>query len=364
LVSAIPGVDHTQILSILGEPFNVLQMGFDASWELDLWGRVRRNVQASQAQSAQAEADARQMRLVVAAEVAKTYFQLRSAQRQRAIAQLEWKSGRDSEGLLRARADGGLADETTWLRQNAQNQQLEATLEQLKAREAGTLNRMTLLCGDPPGALNALLAPQATDTDLALPYLTVGVPAELARNRPDVASAEQRLVAATANIGVAVADLYPRVTLGASFGFESLKSDQLSDWASRQWTIGPSLNLPLFDSGRRRATVQLRELQQQEAAIAFQHVVLQAWHDVDDSISTYRAEQVVQDAAMQRVRASETSDSIAQARFENGMTDDLVALAADRELSEARLAQVQSRERLETSLVGVYKSLGGPAVER
>lgn len=358
LVSAIPGVDPAQILSTLGQPFTDFQAGFDASWELDLWGRVRRSVQAAQAQSAQADADARQMRLVVVAELAKTYFQLRSTQRQSAIAQAEWQSGRDSEDLLRARANGGLADETTWLRQRAQNQQLEAAALQLKAREASTLNRLTLLCGDRPGALNALLTPLPADAGAALPDLALGVPGELARNRPDIASAEQKLAAATANVGIALADLYPRVTLGASFGFESLKSNQLSDWGSRQWTVGPSLSLPIFDSGRRRATVQLRELQQQEAAIAFQHVVLQAWHDVDDSITAYRAEQGVQDAATRRVSDTEATRSIAQARFEGGMTDVTPALTADRDLSEARLAQVQSRERLETSLVGVYKALG------
>ncbi len=358
LVSAIPGADHTQILSILGEPFTVFQAGFDASWELDLWGRVRRSVQAAHAQSAQAEADSRQMRLVIAAELAKTYFQLRSTQRQLAIAQQEWTSGRDSEDVLRARTDGGLADETPWLRQRAQDQQLEAAVEQLRAREASTLNRLTLLCGDRPGALNAMLAQLPADAGIALPDLALGVPGELVRNRPDVQSAEQRLAAATANVGIAVADLYPRITLGASFGFESLKADQLSDWASRQWTIGPSLSLPVFDSGRRRATVQLRELQQQEAAIAFQHVVLQAWHEVDDSIASYRAEQVVLAAAVRHVRDSEASHSIAQARFLGGLTDDLPALAADRDLSQARRAQAQSSERLETSLVGIYKALG------
>jgi NodT family efflux transporter outer membrane factor (OMF) lipoprotein len=361
LVSAIPGADHAQVLSALAEPFTVWQAGFDASWEPDFWGRVRRSVEAAQAQGLQAEADARQMRLVVAAEVARGWFELRSSQRQLAIARGERDAGRESEQLLRARADEGLVDESAWLRQHAQDEQLEVSIARLSAREAAGIDRLALLCGERPGALDAQLAPVQDDPGWAAPDLGLGVPGELARRRPDVASAEQRLAAATAAIGIAMAELYPRVTLGARFGYESLQADRLADWSSRQWSIGPSLDLPLFDGGRRRATVRLRELQQQEAAVAFRKTVLAAWHDVDTSVSAYRAEQAALAAAQRRVDDAEAALGLARARAEGGLTDDLPALAALRELAEARLAREQGRERVETALVAVWKALGeGP----
>ncbi len=155
------------------------------------------------------------------------------------------------------------------------------------------MNRITLLAGAAPGALSTELADTSTGDTLdapALPALTLGLPAELARRRPDIAAAEAQLHAATARIGVAVADLYPRVTLGAGFGCESVGSERFGEWGSRQWHVGPSISLPIFDNGRRRATIELRELQQQEAAVAFQQTVLKAWHEIDSALNAYAAE--------------------------------------------------------------------------
>jgi outer membrane protein TolC len=217
---------------------------------------------------------------------------------------------------------------------------------------------LTLLCGQPPGALNADLAPVQLAATSVVPDLSLGLPSEMLRGRPDIAAAEARLAAATANIGVAVADLYPRITIGATFGFESLHANQITDWGSRQWSIGPSLSIPVFDHGRRRSVIELRERQQQEAAIGYQQTVLKAWHEVDDAISAYVAETRNGEVARRRVRDAEEARAISAARYEKGMTDYLPSLAADQTLLQARRAQAESAGRVRTQLVAVYKALG------
>ena len=173
-----------------------------------------------------------------------------------------------------------------------------------------------------------------------------------------MAAAEARLHAATASIGIAMADLYPRIVLGASFGLESVGTSQLGDWGSRQWSVGPSLSLPLFDHGRRRATVTLRQLQQQEAAVAFQQTVRQAWHDIDDAVATYRAE-TRRDAQLQaRLRDSEAEARLARGRYESGLTHVLPVLGADAAVLAAQGELAQSGARVDTALVAVYKALG------
>src|SRR5690606_19886507 len=152
------------------------------------------------------------------------------------------------------------------------------------------IGRIALLLGEPPDALGAQLGPAAP---LPSPPVRVGIgiPAEIARRRPDIRASEARLRAATAQVGVAVADLYPRITLTGGLLAEALAASDLHEWGARQWSVGPSLSLPVFDGGRRRATVELRKLQQQEAAVSYQRTVLRAWHEIDDALSAYAAEQ-------------------------------------------------------------------------
>jgi NodT family efflux transporter outer membrane factor (OMF) lipoprotein len=232
-------------------------------------------------------------------------------------------------------------------------------LPSVQSQEALAINQITLLCGLTPGTLNAELASDEARMDSQpLPDLRLGLPSDLARHRPDVEAAEARLHAATANIGIAVADLYPQITLGASFGLESVASSKFGDWGSRQWSAGPSLSIPIFDQGRRRSTIVLRELQQQEAAVAYQQVVLKAWHEVDDSISNYVAETRQANRIVERLRLSESDAQLAQARYANGLTTFLPVLSASTTLLDAKRDLSDSHARAQTALVAVYKSLG------
>ena len=353
----IMGADP-RLTELLAEPFTLYQAGFDASWELDLWGRVRRSVEAADADVGQQAALLDQARLSLASDVARNYFELRTAQRQIRLMREDIAALEERAGLLQARVEGGVLDHTDLQRQRAELAALKAQLPPLLAQEAASANQIALLLGERPGALQAELAPREADARTALPDLALGLPSEEALRRPDIRTAEAHLHGATANIGIAKANLYPSIRLGAKFGFESYLSGEFSDWGSRTWSIGPSLNLPIFDHGRRTATVQLRELQQQEAAVNYQKTVLKAWQEIDDALSAYRAEQ--QQAQELKARSDAAGDAyrLAQARYDGGISDFTAVLDAQRSYLQARRDLVSSEGRLNTRYVTVNKAIG------
>jgi NodT family efflux transporter outer membrane factor (OMF) lipoprotein len=351
-----------QVISVLSAPFSLYQAGFDASWEPDLWGRVLRSEQAAQATTQGQEANLRQAQLGVAAEVARNYFALRQAQAQRRIAEQELSAARQTQVLLQGRHEQGLADDSALLNQRASITGLQATLPPLRQQEAQAINRLSLLCGAEPGALNVrLMADVAEPLSGPLPDLRLGLPSDLARRRPDVAAAEARLRTATASIGIAQADLYPRITLGASFGFETVDSASIAAWGTRQWSVGPSFSLPVFDGGRRRATVALRELQQQEAAVAFQQTVLQAWHEVDDAVAAYVAEAQRLQQSQQRLALGADQTARSQARYDTGMSNYLPVLAAKTTVLQTRRDIADGQARMRIALASLFKALGEDA---
>ncbi|VTU22336.1 efflux transporter outer membrane subunit [Variovorax sp. RA8] len=359
LIDALNPSNREQLIGALSEPHNLYQAGFDASWELDLWGRVRRAIEAADADVVASQALLAQVQLAVQSELARNYFELRTAQRQLRIARADVGASEETLALVRARADGGLTTDLDVRRQAAQAADLRARLPQLLALEARATNQITLLLGERPGAMQTQLAGPADGPAGALPDLSPGLPSEVALRRPDIRRAEAQLHAATASIGLAMADLYPRITLGANFGFESVASRSFGEWGSRQWSVGPSLQLPLFDGGRRRSTVTLRELQQQEAAVAYQQTVLKAWHEIDDALSAYAAERQRHLQLADKERQSRDAWDLARVWYEHGLTDFLVQLDAQRTLLQAQRDQVDSAGRLAMDLVLLTKALGG-----
>ena len=361
IAGALPAASREQALALISEPFMLYQAGFDASWELDLWGRVSRIVEAADADSEAARATLAGLRASLVAEVAREHTELRSTQRQIALLTRQRAVAADVLGLIDARVAGGLVDASTSLRQQSVLADLDARLPPLLDREAEAMRHIEWLCGERPGALAALLARRPADVgDERSPWpdLSPGVPSTLVARRPDIAAAAAKLHAATAEIGIAVADLYPRVTIGASFGSEATSVARFGDWGSRQWQVGPSLSLPIFDAGRRRSTVTLRELQQQEAAIAYQQVVLKAWHEVDAAITAYEAERKRERHLADKAHASDEALVLSRARFERGMTDALPQLDAERAQLDAERDLVESHGRVGSALVAVIKSLG------
>jgi NodT family efflux transporter outer membrane factor (OMF) lipoprotein len=188
----------------------------------------------------------------------------------------------------------------------------------------------------------------------------VGLPSELARRRPDIRRAEAQLHAATADVGVAVADFYPRVTLSGSVAIQATQFKALGSWAQADtWSFGPSLSIPIFEGGRLRGVLALREAQQQEAAITYQRTVLGALHDVDNALTNYDAEQRRRDALEQAVTQNSRALKLAQDRYTQGVADFLTVLVAERSLLDAEQQLTDSTTTVSTDLVQIYKSLGG-----
>lgn len=357
MIDAIGG-DRSTLAQVLSEPFTLYQIGFDASWELDLWGRVRRSVEAADADVSGQAALLDLARLSLVSDVARNYFELRTTQRQIRLAREDIAALEERASLLNARVQGGIVDHLDLERQRAELAAVKAQLPGLLAQEGASANQIALLLGERPGALRDELAAVADDGRIALPDLALGLPSEVALRRPDIRAAETRLHRATANIGVAQAELYPSIRLGARFGYESYLSGEFSAWGSRTWSIGPTLSLPLFDRGRRKSVVQLSELEQQEAAVNYQKTVLKAWQEIDDALSGYTAEQQQERELQARMHSAGQAYELAQARYDGGVADFLSVLDSQRSYLQARRDLVASEGRLSTRYVMIKKAIG------
>jgi NodT family efflux transporter outer membrane factor (OMF) lipoprotein len=354
---APPG-GRDQIVSLLSEPFSVYQGGFDVGWELDLWGRVRRSLESADANVRMSEEDLRDARLSLVSEVVRGYLELRGVQEQLRIATADAAASADLVELTQYRVKGGLVDELDLATQRARLAESRSNVPQLRQQEVQLVSALAVLLNEQPGSLDTQLA--ATPSTFELPKtIAGGIPSEVARRRPDIQRAEAQLHAATAEIGVAVADLYPRITLSGSFVQQALSASDLSEWGSRQWSIGPSLSLPIFDGGRRRAVVEVRKLDQQQAAIAYQQTVLRAWHEIENALSGYNTEQERNRELATALAASREAYDIARVRYNHGLINYLAELDARRTLLQTERAYSQSNIQLGTQWVAVYKALGG-----
>jgi NodT family efflux transporter outer membrane factor (OMF) lipoprotein len=339
-------------------PFNLWQGGFDASWELDLWGRVRREVESADA-SVEASRDARRNALLsVLAEVARDYVQLRGLQTQLQIANDNIHTAQQSLDLTQARYRGGLTTDLDVANAAAQLATDQSQVPQLEQQQDEQINALSFLLGEAPQALRAeLITPNAVPP--VPPRVPIGVPSELAERRPDIRQAEAQLHSATADIGVAIGDFYPKITLDGSFGLQALQFKDLGNWAARQYGLGPTITLPIFEGGRLRATLELRKVQQQEAALNYQQTVLQAWHDVDNALTAYANEQRRRDSLQESVTQNKRAVNLAQQRYTQGVADFLNVLDAERSLLSAQLQLADSTTTVSQNLVQLYKALGG-----
>jgi NodT family efflux transporter outer membrane factor (OMF) lipoprotein len=342
----------------LSEPFTLYQAGFDASWELDLWGRVRRSIEATDADAVRQAALLDLAGLSLASDVVRNYLELRTTQRLVRVTREDIAALQERFDLVDARVRGGVLSHMELERQRAELAATKARLPELLAQEGVYANQLALLLGERPGALRVELAPRVDEGEFTPPDLALGLPSEVALRRPDIRAAEARLHGATARIGVARADLYPSIRLGARFGYESYLSGEFSDWGSHTWSIGPSLTLPLFDRGRRKSVVQLRELQQQEAAVDYQRTVLKAWQEIDDALSAYSAERRRVCELNERERSVRNAWRLALARRDGGVADTLAALDAQRVYLQARRDRLIGEGRLGTRYVTINKVVG------
>jgi NodT family efflux transporter outer membrane factor (OMF) lipoprotein len=334
------------------------QYGFDASWELDLWGKIRRSVESADA-SVTATAEARRDTLLSSlAEVARDYVQLRGVQARLHIAHDNLKTAQQSQVLTQERAEGGVTTDLDVANASAQVATFAAQIPSLEQQEHERINALSLLLGQPPQALADELA-TAQPVPPVPPRIPVGLPSELARRRPDIREAEAQLHAATATIGVADANFYPSFTLVGSAGIQGLQPWNLFTLNSLLYAFGPSVTIPIFEGGRLKATLALRQEQQKEAAVIYQRTVLTAWHEIDDGLTAYEAEQRRRDQLAEAVTQNQRAVSLAQTRYQQGVADFLQVLDAQRSLFATQQELADSTTTVDTDLVAIYKALGG-----
>ncbi|WP_277590185.1 efflux transporter outer membrane subunit [Pseudomonas chlororaphis] len=338
--------------------FNLWDAGFSASWELDFWGRVRRETEAADATLEVAENDRRGVLLSVLAETAQDYIQLRGVQSTRAVTEQNLDVARHSLKLSQLRLADGVATDLDVAEAAAQVATIESQLPALQQRQAQLINALSLLMGEPPQALHAQLAADAPVPQTPR-QVAIGLPSQLAERRPDIRQAEARLHAATASIGVAKGDFYPRITLSGNFGSQAMQLSDFGSWGSRQFGIGPQFSLPLFDGGRLRGMLHLREAQQQEAAVAYQQTVLRAWHEIDDQLTRYNSSQLRRDSLAEAVRQNQIALRTAQQQYVEGVVDFVNVLTVQGALLATQEQLVESSTGVSLAMVGLYKALGG-----
>lgn len=330
----------------------------DTSWELDLWGRVRRRYEASHALLTASEEDRRAILIVQLAEVAKNYVTLRELQTQLHIVKENKKIAQESLILAQKRFVGGLVTELDVQSAKAQLEQTQSDIPQLEQQISEYINALGLLLGEPPRALEKELSVEQPIPPVP-PLVPVGIPSELVERRPDIREADAKLHAATAEVGMAMADFYPKVTVDARLGFQSISIRDLGFWSARAWNVGPTISLPIFEGGKLKGQLTLKKAEQKESAIAYKKAVLQAWQEVDNALTAYQAEQLRRVNLEATVIANQHAVALAQEQYRQGLQNFINVLDAETRLLNSQKALTSSTSQVSINLVQLYKALGG-----
>jgi len=332
--------------------------GINAGWELDLFGRIRRGVESGRAETAASAADLAAAQVAIVGEVARTYFDLRGLQERLRVARDNADNQRETLRLVDARLDAGRGTGFDTARARAQLETTSARIPALEAQVAFDMHRLAVLVGRTPDALVAELAPAHALP--ALPArLDAGTPGDLLRRRPDVAAAEQRLHAATARIGVATADLFPRFTLGGLIGSQAIDTGSLFERDSETRFVALGIDWSFLDIGRVRARIAAADADAEGALARYEQTVLLALEDTENALVRY-AHARSEDAHLERAAAdSATAARLARVRFDAGAVDLFEVLDAERTQLQAQDAFAAARSRSAISAVSLYTAMAG-----
>jgi outer membrane protein, multidrug efflux system len=347
-----------QRATVPGGEIELYDAGFDAFWELDFFGRIRRNIEASNAELRAAEADLHDAQVIVIAEVARTYFELRGQQSQLDVARRNVDNQRSTLDLTTARLNAGRGTELDTSRAQAQLSATLGTIAPLEAAVSRSIHRLSVLTGREPTALTNVLTPTRELPPLPN-VIAVGNPADLLRRRPDIKATEQALAADTARIGIAVADLFPRVTFTGSVGYAATNSGSLGDSGTGTRLIAPGISWAAFDIGRVRAQIAGARARTDASLARYEQTVLRALEETEDALVTHARSRERLEHVGASAQASATAARLARTRYDGGISDFLTVLDTERTLLEAEDRLAQSRTDTATSLIAVYKALGG-----
>jgi multidrug efflux system outer membrane protein len=341
-----------------GSVTNLFQSALDATWELDFFGGIRRGIEAANSDYQAAIEDSRDVMITLTAEVARDYIDLRGSQQELAIARENLADQKQTADLTRKRFQVGFASGLDVADAEAQVSTTEAQIPVLEAAIQQDIYALGVLLGREPGALIADLSPEGTLPNTP-PVVPVGLPSELLERRPDIRRSEAQLHSATAQIGVATADLFPKFSLTGSVGGQAITAGSLGSFATHFWSIGPSLSLPVFNAGKVRANIRLQNAIQQQALLAYKQTILTALQDVESALIGYTKDQKHRTSLSSAVKSNQTAVKLSRLLYTAGETDFLNLLTAQRNLYASEDALVQSDHAVDSDLIALYKALGG-----
>ena len=331
------------------------QVLLNASWELDIWGRIRRSTESAKASFLASEEGRRGVILTLVSSVAVSYVNLRSLDKQLEISRQTAELRRNSYELFKLRYEGGIINEMELAQSKSEYEQALASIPQIQKSIALQENAISVLLGQNPGPI-----PRGKGIDdLKLPIVPEGLPSDLLERRPDIKLAEQNLIAANAQIGVAKAAYFPAISLTGLFGFASSDFSDLFTGSAKVWQYSAPITAPIFTAGRLSSQVKVTEAVQQEYLHQYQQTIQTAFREFNDSLADQNLTRKELEAQNQRVAALRTYAGLARLRFDNGYSSYIEVLDAERSLFEVELAYAQTQGTLFQALINLYKAMGG-----
>ena len=348
-----PFVNGSRSRPFTGDDF---ETSIDLTFELDLWGRLRRATEAARAELLASEENRRAVLTTLVSDVARTYFDLLELDQELEIARRTLQTRQESLQLQRRRFEQGLSSQLDVDRADAEAAVAAATVPDLERRIAQNENGLSVLLGRNPGPIDrgAPLEGQRLP-----PEVPAGLPSALLERRPDIRRAEQRLVAANARIGAAKAEYFPQISLTGIFGVESVSLSSLFTGPSRFWSVGPTMTVPIFSAGRIRNAVKGFEAREQQAALQYLQAIQQAFREVEDALVFHRKVRDIRTERERRVTANRRALSLVTLRYEHGLSTQLEVLDIQRELFSAELELASATRDQLTAVVQLYRALGG-----
>jgi multidrug efflux system outer membrane protein len=328
---------------------------FDLSYELDIWGRVRRRIEAANADYAAVATDLQVVLLTLTADVARDYQTLRSLDNERVVIEATIALRKDELQLQETRNRAGLINEVDVTRARTELANVESELQAVARRRAEVEHALAVLCGQPPANFGVA----AKATHIVPPEIPAGLPAELLQRRPDVVAAEHELEAANARIGVAKAAFFPTIKLTGAAGYASADLSTLVDWPSRFAQFGPSISVPIFQGGRNLADLKAAEARYEQNVAGYRGAVLNAFREVEDSLSDLRTLALQAEAVNRALVSARDTTALANERYQRGLTSYLDVVDAQREALKAERLDAELRGQRAVSTILLAKALGG-----
>ncbi len=334
------------------------QAGFDAGWEIDIFGGTRRSVEAADASLQASYENLQDVLVSLAAEVGLNYVEARTFQKRLAVANANLKVQEETYDLIQFRYQAGLSDELALQQARYNFESTRAQIPNLRTGVAEAKNRLAVLTGKAPGGIDAILA-ESCPIPVPPTMVAVGIPAETLKRRPDIRKAENELAAQTALVGVATADLYPRLRLSGTIGLEAMQSADFFKSASRFWNFGPGVSWNVFDAGAIRSSIEVQSALQEQSLIAYEQTILNALEEAENALIGYANEQLRRQRLLDAVDAAQKAETLARDKYRSGLVNFTTVLDAQRSLFSFQEQLAISDGAVTSDLIQLYKALGG-----